>query len=93
MHISLILALLLQIVLILALSRLVGMLFRYLHQPQVMGEMLAGIMLGPSLFGWIAPDLWKTHRTRFPQGPWTHRTRPHAPQASSVGTIRRKTVR
>lgn len=58
MHISLILALLLQIVLILALSRIVGMLFRYLHQPQVMGEMLAGIMLGPSLFGWIAPDLW-----------------------------------
>src|SRR4051812_22236174 len=58
MHISVILALLLQIVLILALSRLVGMLFRYLHQPQVMGEMLAGIMLGPSLFGWLAPDLW-----------------------------------
>ena len=58
MHISLILALLLQIVLILALSRLVGMLFRYLRQPQVMGEMLAGIMLGPSLFGWIAPELW-----------------------------------
>ena len=19
---------------------------------------------------WIAPDLWKTHRTRFPQGRW-----------------------
>jgi hypothetical protein len=30
---------------------------------------------------WSAPDLWKTHRTRFPQGRWTHRTRPHAPQA------------
>jgi hypothetical protein len=27
---------------------------------------------------WVAPDLWKTHTTRFPQGRWTHRTRPHA---------------
>ena len=24
---------------------------------------------------WIAPDLWKTHRTRFPQGPWTRAER------------------
>jgi hypothetical protein len=22
---------------------------------------------------WIVPDLWKTHRTRFPQGRWTRR--------------------
>src|SRR5688500_19203988 len=46
--------LLLQIALILAVSRAVGMLFRRLHQPQVVGEMLAGIMLGPSLFGWAS---------------------------------------
>jgi Kef-type K+ transport system membrane component KefB/nucleotide-binding universal stress UspA family protein len=52
--------LLLQILLILALSRAVGLLFRYMHQPQVMGEMLAGIMLGPSIFGWIAPNAWST---------------------------------
>ncbi|HTL29984.1 MAG TPA: cation:proton antiporter, partial [Tepidisphaeraceae bacterium] len=58
--ISPILLLLLQILLILALSRAVGVLFRYLHQPQVMGEMVAGIMLGPSLFGWIAPNAWRT---------------------------------
>jgi Kef-type K+ transport system membrane component KefB len=58
MHLSLILVLLLQIVLILALSRIMGMLFRFLHQPQVMGEMVAGIMLGPSLFGWLAPGIW-----------------------------------
>ena len=31
---------------------------------------------------WIVPDLWKTPRTRFPRGRWTHTTRPHAPQAS-----------
>src|SRR3954467_8103786 len=60
MHLSLILVLLLQIVLILALSRIMGMIFRLFHQPQVMGEMVAGIMLGPSLFGWLAPHVW-TH--------------------------------
>ncbi len=51
-------ALLMQVGLILALSRVMGVLFRYLRQPQVMGEMIAGIMLGPSLLGWLAPDLW-----------------------------------
>jgi len=30
---------------------------KYLGQPQVVGEMIAGVMLGPSLFGMIAPDL------------------------------------
>src|SRR3954453_11544958 len=55
MHGNVILTLLLQIVTILALSRIMGLIFRYLHQPQVMGEMIAGIMLGPSLHGAIAP--------------------------------------
>jgi Kef-type K+ transport system membrane component KefB len=26
-----------------------------MHQPRVVGEMFAGIMLGPSLLGWVAP--------------------------------------
>jgi hypothetical protein len=39
---------------------------------------------------WIAPDLWKTHRTRFPQGRWTQRTRPHAPQAYFLAVIMKK---
>lgn len=30
-------------------------LFQKIHQPQVMGEMVAGILLGPSLLGWLAP--------------------------------------
>ena len=51
-----ILTLLLQVVLILLLSRVMGLLFRWIHQPQVMGEMVAGIMLGPSLFGWLFPQ-------------------------------------
>ena len=46
-----------QLIVILALSRAVGWLFRRIHQPQVMGEMVAGILLGPSLLGWIAPGI------------------------------------
>jgi Kef-type K+ transport system membrane component KefB len=46
-----------QITVILVVSRLVGHLFRKIRQPHVVGEMLAGIMLGPSLFGWLAPHL------------------------------------
>ncbi|MDB5305333.1 MAG: potassium transporter [Phycisphaerales bacterium] len=48
-----ILLLLLEIALILGLSRVVGMLFARMRQPQVVGEMVAGIMLGPSLLGLI----------------------------------------
>jgi Kef-type K+ transport system membrane component KefB len=47
--------LLIQVIVILAVARLVGLLFRKIHQPQVMGEMVAGILLGPSLLGWVAP--------------------------------------
>src|SRR5262245_32017552 len=46
-----------QIAVILLVSRLVGYFFRKIRQPHVVGEMLAGIMLGPSLLGWIAPNL------------------------------------
>jgi Kef-type K+ transport system membrane component KefB len=52
-----VLILLLQVGLVLALSRLVGCLFRRLRQPQVMGEMVAGILLGPSVFGIVLPSL------------------------------------
>lgn len=52
----LILRLLCQIAVILAASQLVGRIFERLNQPKVMGEMVAGIMLGPSLLGWLWPD-------------------------------------
>jgi Kef-type K+ transport system membrane component KefB len=55
-----ILTLLVQIGLILALSRLMGAVFERLHQPQVIGEMVAGIMLGPSLLGLWAPSVYQT---------------------------------
>jgi Kef-type K+ transport system membrane component KefB len=48
--------LLLQIVVIVLAARSVGALFRRIHQPPVVGEMVAGILLGPSLLGLVAPD-------------------------------------
>src|ERR1700753_3894735 len=48
--------LVLQIAVILAVCRAVGSLFRKIHQPRVVGEMFAGILLGPSLMGWVAPQ-------------------------------------
>src|SRR5688500_19284036 len=50
--------LLAQVVVVLLAARLLGALFRRIHQPQVLGEMLAGILLGPSLLGWAAPHLY-----------------------------------
>ncbi|MCU0569363.1 MAG: cation:proton antiporter [Oculatellaceae cyanobacterium Prado106] len=47
---------LLQVLLVIGLSRLVGLGFRAIRQPLVIGEIVAGILLGPSLFGWLAPD-------------------------------------
>lgn len=49
----------LQIIVIISVSRLVGWLFRKIHQPQVVGEMAAGILLGPSLFGAAAPGAFE----------------------------------
>src|SRR5712675_2170089 len=48
--------LVLQIAVVLACSRIVGSLFLKVGQPRVVGEMFAGIMLGPSLLGGIAPQ-------------------------------------
>ncbi len=49
--------LVIQIGVIIAVSRLVAVLFQRMQQPKVMGEMFAGIMLGPSLLGWMAPHV------------------------------------
>jgi Kef-type K+ transport system membrane component KefB len=47
--------LLLQVIVIVVAARAVGALFRRLGQPSVIGEMVAGILLGPSLLGAVAP--------------------------------------
>jgi Kef-type K+ transport system membrane component KefB len=45
----------LQLFVILVACAIVAGLFTRLGQPAVVGEMMAGILLGPSLFGWLAP--------------------------------------
>ncbi len=48
----------LQMALIIATCRLVGYAARrWLGQPQVVGEMIAGVLLGPSLFGYFLPNV------------------------------------
>lgn len=47
----------LQLAVILVVCRLVGLLAQRLGQPQVVGEMIAGVMLGPSLFGLFLPEV------------------------------------
>jgi hypothetical protein len=49
--------LLAQVLVVLLAARLLGAAFRRIHQPQVVGEMVAGILLGPSLLGWAAPEV------------------------------------
>ena len=46
--------LLLPLVLILVTARLASMVSRRLGMPAVLGELLAGLILGPSLLGWVS---------------------------------------
>jgi len=46
---------LLALVVVIATARAMGSIFRSVGQPQVIGEILAGIVLGPSLLGRLAP--------------------------------------
>lgn len=46
----------LQMAVILLACRLVGILAKRIGQPQVVGEMIAGVLLGPSLLGLVWPD-------------------------------------
>lgn len=47
----------LELAVILGACRLVGLLAKRVGQPQVVGEMIAGVLLGPSLLGRIAPGI------------------------------------
>lgn len=48
--------LLLAVAVVVVMARLIGVLFTRLHQPRVMGEIVAGILLGPSLLGALFPE-------------------------------------
>lgn len=54
-----------QIVVILGVSRGLGWVLRRLRQPQVIGDMLTGILLGHSVLGLLAPGV---HDFLFPRG-------------------------
>lgn len=56
---AVLLPVLLQLVVIILAARLVATLFRRLGQPAVVGEIAAGLILGPSLLGWVFPDLFQ----------------------------------
>ncbi|MFH1652768.1 MAG: cation:proton antiporter [Pseudomonadota bacterium] len=57
---------LIQVFLILALAKLARDLFRKFDQPPMVGEILVGIILGPTIFGRLLPDL---HKLVFPANP------------------------
>jgi len=50
--------LLLAVSVLLAVARVCGSVARRIGQPSVLGELLAGILLGPTLFGRLAPELF-----------------------------------
>ncbi len=57
---KLVAAFFLAVLIVLIVARLFGMVAVRVGQPRVMGEVIAGIALGPSLFGVIAPNLQAT---------------------------------
>ena len=49
-------AVILSLFIILAAAKIMAEVFERLKQPAVVGEILAGIVIGPSLLGWVAPS-------------------------------------
>lgn len=49
-------AVILSLFIMLAAAKLMAEVFERLRQPAVVGEILAGIVIGPSLLGWVAPS-------------------------------------
>lgn len=56
---SAITTLIIQIVVVLITVRIFSFLFKYIGQPGVIGEIVAGIALGPSLLGYFFPDVFQ----------------------------------
>jgi Kef-type K+ transport system membrane component KefB len=48
---------LLALIVVIVMARALGTLYRAVHQPPVIGEIIAGILLGPSVLGRVAPGV------------------------------------
>ena len=83
-------ALFLQFAIILAACRLVGCLVRPFGQPQVVAEMITGVLLGPSLFGLVAPGL---QAQLFPEAEPADHLRPGPDRARALHVPDRPRVR
>lgn len=59
-NLELVLKVLPALVVILIASALCGRLAQMVRQPRVLGEMVAGVLLGPTLFGWLFPAAQQT---------------------------------
>ena len=46
-----------QLVVLMLVGRLLGEVLLRLRQPAVMGQLMAGLVLGPSILGWLFPDV------------------------------------
>jgi Kef-type K+ transport system membrane component KefB/nucleotide-binding universal stress UspA family protein len=56
-----------QIILLLVCGRLMGEAMQRIGQPAIMGQLLAGVLLGPSVFGALAPELQHAIFPRIPE--------------------------
>lgn len=56
-----------QIILLLVCGRLLGEAMQRIGQPAIMGQLIAGVLLGPSVFGAIAPELQQELFPRTPE--------------------------
>src|SRR4029453_7553048 len=56
-HVDALVHVLLALMVVIVTARAVGWLFKLFHQPAVIGEIIAGILLGPSLLGRVAPSV------------------------------------
>lgn len=74
----------LQLAVILLFCRLVGVVAARFGQPQVVAEMIAGVLLGPSLFGWLAPD-WQQWLFPWDRSQTTRDTQSYLFPASQLG--------
>src|SRR5258708_22634701 len=45
-----------ELVVLMLIGRLLGEAMQHIGQPSIMGQLLGGILLGPSLFGWLWAD-------------------------------------